>query len=113
MRPGSLEDEVKRLVAEKMAVRAEQLTPATRLLQDIGVDGADGWELMAAVGARFGIDMSGFQADLHFGPEGDAVTGWAARLFGGERRRFVPITVGDLVTAARSGQWRTPDRDPV
>jgi acyl carrier protein len=109
----SLEAEIKGLVARTAAVRPEQLTPDTRLLQDIGVDGDDGWELIAALGEQFGVDLSPFRPDLHFGPEGDGFVLWLRRLLRLEPSRFVPITVGDLVAAARSGRWLTPDREPV
>lgn len=111
----SVEDGVKELIATQLAVRVDQLTTDTRLLQDIGADGADGWELMEAFGERFGVDLSAFEPALHFGPEagGDPITGLVVLLFRPRWTRRIPITVGDLVEAARTGEWRTPDREPV
>jgi acyl carrier protein len=115
METDRLEERVKRLVADRMAVHAEQLTLAMRLQQDIGVDGADGWELMEAFGEQFSVDMRRFRPDLHFGSEGGCNPLAAVFLLVRRPRwaRFVPITVGDLVVAARSRQWLTPDREPV
>jgi acyl carrier protein len=113
MEAESLADQVKRLIATRMAVRVEQLSADTRLLQDIGADGADGWELMEEFGERFGVDLSEFEPGLHFGPEGDPLTGLVASLFRPRWARFIPITVEDLVQAARSGKWQTPSREEV
>jgi acyl carrier protein len=115
MSTDQFEDRVKRLVAAKMAVRMEQLTPTPRLQHDIGVDGADGWELMAEIGESFGVDLSEFQADLHFGPDGggNPISALVVLLFRPKWARLIPITIGDLVAAARSGRWQTPHREPV
>ncbi|MDB6067872.1 MAG: hypothetical protein JWR26_4080 [Pedosphaera sp.] len=57
-------------VAEFTGVKRERLTPASTLYGDLGVDGADGWELIEKFGQQFQVDLSGFRADRHFGPEG-------------------------------------------
>jgi acyl carrier protein len=110
-----LEEEVTRFVAEELGVRSGNLTPTTRLQHDLGVDGADGWEFMEAFGVRFGVDIGEFRAGLHFGPEAgcNPVVYLFLCLFRPQRLRFIPITVGDLVAAARSKQWTTPDRSPA
>ncbi len=106
---------MKKLVATEMAVRAEQLALTTRLLHDIGVDGDDGWDLMAKFGNTFGVDLSEFRFDLHFGPEGgrNPITALVVLLCRPKWARHIPITIGDLVEAAQSGQWQTPNRELV
>jgi acyl carrier protein len=108
-----VEHAVMQFVASQTAVRAKHLTLATRLLHDIGVDGADGWELMTELGRKFGVDMSEFESVLHFGPE--ASCNPISLLWGLLEGfpQFVPITVGDLVEAAQTRKWRTPNRPPV
>lgn len=114
MADAALEGEVKRFVSEFFACRPERLTPTTRLFHDLGVDGADGWEFMAAFGQRFEVNMGEFFAALHFNDEGGCnpvlVLLWL--LYRPRFLRLVPITLGDLVEAARSKQWQTPNREP-
>jgi acyl carrier protein len=114
METNSLEDRVKNLVAHKMAVRAKNLSPATRLLHDIGADGADGWELMTEFAEEFGVDIGEFRFDLHFGPEagGNPFTALYILLVRPRWAQFIPVTIGDLIEAARSGRWHTPNREP-
>ena len=110
-----LGDEVKRFVADALAVRIERLTLVTRQFHDLGVDGADGLEFMAAFGQHFGVDTSEFKASLHFGPEAgcNPFLFLVLRMYRPRSLRLVPITVGDLVEAARSGRWHSPDRNPA
>jgi hypothetical protein len=110
-----LEGEVRRFVAEELGVRSGRLTPTTRLRHDLGVDGADGWEFMEAFGSRFGVDIGEFRADRHFGPEAgcNPVVYLFLRLCRPQSLKAIPITFEDLVRAARSKRWKTPDRNPT
>ena len=111
----SIEMEVKELVAKHLAVRCDQLTLDTRLLHDVGADGADGWELIEELGKRFGVDLSEFRPGLHFGPEAgcNPVLALIALAFRPHWSKFIPITIRDMVEAAQSGKWKTPNREPV
>ena len=98
-------------------VARRQVTPASTLFGDLGIDGADGWELIKAFGEQFQVDLSEFRADKHFGPEGlpiyaPLVWAWCLLAFPfrsnktpEERAGLIAIRLADLVTAAESRQW--------
>lgn len=65
-----IEKSVTDFVAEFTGVKRERLTPDSTLFGDLGVDGADGWELIALFGREFQVDLTAFRVDCHFGPEG-------------------------------------------
>ena len=91
--------------------RRTVLGPDTRLLHDLHIDGADGWEFIAAFGDRFAVDLSDFTADLHFGPEaGPNLLYWLWWTLTANWPKHIPITLGDLEAAKTSGRWRTPAR---
>jgi acyl carrier protein len=113
----STEDRVKEFVSEMCGVVPGRLTPGTTLLGDLGVDGADGWELIEAFGEQFGVDLNGFDPSRHFGPEAGAfpplfflqlVRELVLREDPHKIAGVVPITVRDLVEAAESKLWRLP-----
>jgi len=113
----TLDDEVMRFVADFTGVKRERLSPATTLFGDLGVDGADGWELVEAFGKRFQVNLSTFRADRHFGPEGLPVWGplvwfclvatwpFRKRKSPEEEAGLMAISIGDLVAAAREERW--------
>ncbi len=106
-------EEVRQFVVRKLGVRADRIQLTTSLFHDLGVDGADGWEFTEAFGARFGVDLSSFDAALHFGPEaGGNPLVWVARAVTGSWPGMVPITLADLAEAARSGRWQAPTHAP-
>jgi Protein of unknown function (DUF1493) len=109
----SLQNVVNRFIAEELGARVERLTLTTQLFRDLGVDGDDGCEFMAAFGRRFEVDMSEFRPRLHFGPEAgcNPLVLLVLLVCRPSNLRFIPITVGNLVEAARSGRWHTPNRD--
>jgi hypothetical protein len=111
MNPTPLETEVKEFVARITSVRPDKLAPGTRLAQDIGVDGDDGDDLMAAFGKQFGVDLSEFRTDSHFGQEGNAFAyllglagsprTWSSRLRSPISSRRRGLVVGSLRTVSR------------
>jgi hypothetical protein len=106
-----LSPELLDFTSHELGVQRDRLTPEASLVHDLGVDGADGWEYMAAFGEHFGVDMSGFQAGLHFGPEaGCNPLIWIWWLATRSWPRLIPITIADLQAAAQQGQWETPKR---
>lgn len=109
-----IEGQVKNLIVEELGVRPEKLAPGTRIMHDLGADGIDGWDLIERFRERFGVDMSEFKFDRHFGAEGcDPFMYLYCVLFARDRLKFVPITVDDLVEAVERGRWQTPNRSPA
>ena len=112
-----LDSSIMDFVAGCTGVRPPRLSPASTLFGDLGVDGADGWELIEAFGERFHVDLSSFHADRHFGPEGLPVYApflWLWWLVSfpfrpgqtpEERAGLRAIRISDLMAAAREGRW--------
>src|SRR5262249_53581990 len=96
-------------------VKRERVAPASTLFGDLGVDGADGFELLREFGERFHVDLSDCRAERHFGPEGLPIYApvvWLWWLVTGafhkqpeERAGLTPIHVSDLIIAARERKW--------
>jgi hypothetical protein len=111
--PGSseLEATVREFLASTLAVRPERLQLHTSLFQDLGVAGDDGADLLKDFALRFGVDVSHVDPSCYFGAEDSPVFvlfHWARRVFRrGDhvtREGQWPLTVGDLVEAARTGR---------
>lgn len=90
---------------EQTGVSPSRITAATRIGEDLGVDGDDASDLLAAFASRFHVDLAGFEFRRHFGPE----AGWSPFsalycLFTG-RGRTEPVTVGQLAESAERGVW--------
>ena len=112
-----LDSSVMAFVAEFTGARPPRLSPTSTLFGDLGVDGADGWELIESFGQKFHVDLSSFRADRHFGPEGLPVYApllwlwWLVsfpfhqRQTPEERAGLRAIRISDLIAAARERRW--------
>lgn len=110
--PANSFEEIRQFVAEFSGSSPSQIEARTTLLGDLGINGDDGDELLAAFGERFNVDMSAFEPDKHFGSEGFwpwAPMHWLLlRLRKGtpeQKTRLMAISVADLVRAAEKGVW--------
>jgi acyl carrier protein len=56
-------------VVRQVGCNPERVTPQSRILEDLGVDGTDAADLMDEFGKKFGVDLATFQFSRHFGPE--------------------------------------------
>jgi hypothetical protein len=150
-----LEERVTAFVVEETGIRRKRVYLASRLSQDIGMDGDDAVDFFRRFGEEFQVDLTalGEHWDRHFLPEGGApaagcmvaigagaiagallheafkwipawvsmlsptaVFSWIYSRFFVERDRdrgTTPVTVQDLVDAARSGKWVKQDDVPV
>jgi len=94
-------------LCEELNVPSSRLSAATLALQDLGVDGDDGVELIQRYGLRFGVDLSGFQPSRHFGPEaGGNPLAWLWWAVSRRWPKSVPITLADLEISLRHQRWR-------
>lgn len=100
--------EVIGLVAEQTGVAPSRISAATRLGEDLGVDGDDASDLLAAFASRFHVELAAFEFSRHFGPE----AGWspfhALYCLFTCRGRTEPVTVGQLAESAERGVWKYP-----
>jgi len=68
----SLETSILDFVADTSGVRRNKLSLATRLSQDLGIEGLDAEKLFKTYGEKFGVDLTSLWDywDFHFAPEG-------------------------------------------
>ncbi len=92
----------------------ENVTTETTLFGDLGLFGEDAAEFVAEFGRRLNVDLSGFYFDSHFLTEGHQwwemfvpIRAIWRRYFSAGRKNegLSPITVRQLVEAARLGRW--------
>ena len=129
-----LERKIVDLISYHSGYKKEKITPETGLLDDVGMDGDDSWEFFEDFSNKFNVDLGSMQYDRHFGPEGftplqgllffPRVAGfllvWIFSFFFPKAKpilnRFTPlmypfsrdmepVTVQDLVDAAKAGKW--------
>ncbi|MGR3715148.1 MAG: DUF1493 family protein [Thermohalobaculum sp.] len=113
-------DRVRGLVSGQSGVPETEITLETRLFEDLGMDGDDGAELLAAFGDEFGVDIRGLAPNNYFNDE-TTFTGyslmipviaflspvfraWVERASRGLRA----LSVRDLVASARARRWIAP-----
>jgi acyl carrier protein len=92
--------EVIQLVAEYSGVAESSITASTRLGEDLGVDGDDASDLIAAFASRFHVDIAVFDFSRHFGPE----AGFSPFSIH-PSPRLEPVTVGHLAETVERGAW--------
>ena len=59
----SVEDKVKKIIAEKLSVDSEEVVPEASFVDDLGADSLDLVELIMAMEEEFDIDISDEEAE--------------------------------------------------
>lgn len=59
----SVADRVKEIVVEQLGVKAEEITPNSSFVDDLGADSLDTVELVMALEEEFGIEIQDEQAE--------------------------------------------------
>lgn len=113
-----VQDRVIALVRKHAPFPDRPINSETVIQIDLGIEGDDGYELIADFGAEFNCDLSAFD-DRYFWDELSISWGmallpltpiaWAVMKVTGKGRK-VDLTVRDLLNAALSGRWQNPDR---
>ena len=109
----NLEAEIIDLLVEERGLPREHIQPASRLLQDLGMDGDDAVDFFEIIHKRFGTDLTRLQENWsdHFGPEGvscwNALIILPAALIGGLFAGGADLSTfwGILVTVALLAAW--------
>ena len=105
MRNKIVERRVIAFLARVTGADGAEITGSTRLIQDLGVDGADADELIRDFSDEFKVSLAGYRHEEFFGPEGAffpvmlLLPSWWRR-----RRSRNELTVSDLVRWATCGQ---------
>jgi hypothetical protein len=124
---GAKEVEVLEFVARTVGVRCSKLSMSTRLLGDLGIDGDDADEFFKDFSETFHVNVSQLDLSRHFGGEGCLPWEIPGMLFRAiaelvrcrlsdrteeERVGLIPITIGELVCAAKTGHWCASPAEP-
>lgn len=101
---------VKHFVAKNLVEKEERLTLDTTL-EDLGVDGIDGYDFFVDFSKEFAVDISELDLSLHFGPEGCSFSAFPkciSKIIAGDipmEPEYIPITIADLVEAVEAKKW--------
>lgn len=87
-----------KFIREEIADDIIAIDVNTRIEDDLGISGVDADRFILSFSERFHVDISEFNIDDYFEPEGD--------LFIFKRKKRVQLTVGDLGNAIREGKLR-------
>lgn len=98
-------EKVRQIIAYHSGVKAENITLDTDLVQDLGITGDDGDEILISLNKAFKIDWTGFDVGLVFGNEGCGLPPPWALKNNAVMYESQPCRVGDLVHAAETGKW--------
>jgi hypothetical protein len=91
------------LAVVRRQVPSDAVLPASRLLQDLGIDGDDAAEVLDECVDTLGFDMSGLEWSKYFHSE---PVDWVALLGrGGDKAE---LTVEHLARCAHGGRWFEP-----
>jgi hypothetical protein len=105
----NLEREILQLVSELTGLPLNRVGLESSLFHDLGVDGADGWEMIEELAKRYHLDVSEVCMEKYFGPEAAAtpqtLIHWLISPAFRKGEKFTPILVRDLVACARAGKW--------
>lgn len=95
-----LEGRIIRLNARKTGLQLEEVTPSSRLVHDLRIDGDDAEELLTEYSEAFDVDLTGLNFGSHFRSEPNILTIWWGKI-----DHLAPITVSQLVQAAHVHRW--------
>lgn len=114
-------ERVRALVSRETGLPEGQITPETRLVEDLRIDGDDGHDLLEAFADEFRVDMGNIAELNYFDDEpplfyssvlipvaaliSPRFAAFARRATRGRRR----VTVRDLIASARAGRWLRPE----
>ncbi len=108
----SLAREVHEFFSEFTATAPSKITANSRIVEDLGIAGDDGDEMMKQFAERFNVNISGFTKWDQFGSEGgpDPVSfiHAAIDLFRKGKRKsssILPLTVMEFTIAAKLKRW--------
>ena len=96
-------DELAEFVREDTGYSRE-ITPATKLVEDVGADGDDMFEFIEHYSKRFGVDIASYRWYFHHGEEGWSIGGMFFQP-PYERVARIPITIGMLHEFAQQTRW--------
>jgi acyl carrier protein len=101
-----IEQSVIAIVGRQTSIPVSKLSLSDRLLQDLGVDGDDATELLMKFCGAFDVDIGSLQMKRHFRSEPNLLSVFSTTAAKSrELAEKVPVTIRDLVEAAKTGRW--------
>lgn len=113
--------EIAAMAQAKATRRVENVGPTTRLVADLGIDGADARAFMDALAENYGVSLGGMRWRRYFGEEGfdplaPALVFWLRRLdrdFGLRWRQAESVarevSIAHLARVTEAKRWLDPD----
>jgi len=97
---------LKQFIVDRIGVNEEEVTPGSRLYEDLGIYGDDATELLVEYAKRFKVDVSKFMAADYFKGEGMDLIGTLVRILTGKRsgHKYKVLTVNDLGKGVNAGR---------
>lgn len=102
------EELVVSVLSRRSGLAKERVTLGTRLVEDLKLDGDDAVDALLEISKGCSMDVSGFDSSLYFRSEPTLLS--LFRFLPSQKKRAVPkqpITVGELVDAARRGRLQS------
>lgn len=101
------------ILEETTGLSRKRLGDSNSLVMNLGIAGADGWEIIDKLNDVYTIDWKDFDPNDHFGPEvGFNPFMYFWRRWTGEQQTYEAfarkVTVGHLKAVCLSGQWFDP-----
>lgn len=97
--------EILSMIKNKMGNYSFSITQNTKLEHDLGMTGDDAYEFLIEFSQKFNVDVSNFQIDKYFLPEGDSLLPTISRLIRGEENpKQKELTIGDLENSILKGK---------
>ncbi len=101
----NISEEIKKFVNEIRGGYTFDFTKDTKLQEDLNIWGDDAVEFIENFGGNFNVDISEFDFNKYFKPEGDMILASIVNLFRKTKPpEFTPLTLGDLEQAIRNGK---------
>ena len=102
MERNRLFERVRDLIIAETGAEPVDVVPEARLFEDLGISGDDAESLVVQFANRFQVDLKGFEFSRYFYGEPHLCDLGAQK-----RSPKEPLTVAELVAAARRGVWAT------
>jgi hypothetical protein len=98
-------EKLKEFMVEQAGVCAGEVTPISRLYDDLGIYGDDASELLIGYGRKFNVDVSKFMAADYFKGEGDEISpGIIRAIFNKPEPKYKNLIVGHLEKGIIAGR---------
>src|SRR4051812_45928259 len=106
MLDGDYDKWIIKMISDATGWHPDQILINSRLNHDLGIDG-DAAELLTEYAEAFAVDMSEFQFPRYFRNEPHLLNFW--RWIPGQGSKLMPITVRNLVEAAKRKKWKNEE----